>query len=75
MARENLPRVDIDLALAVLCAVARPGETLEISEIAEVCGCHASTIGLNFKSAKAKLRDSVKLQQIASDYDLLPKQS
>lgn len=50
---------EIDLALAVLSAVALSGQTLTQSEIADVCGCDRQTIFRIEKRALKNLRSSI----------------
>ena len=47
---------DIDMALAVLCSVAKPGQCLNTREIAEVCGCSQVTISQIMRNALKKAR-------------------
>ncbi|MCB1733672.1 MAG: hypothetical protein H6981_01380 [Gammaproteobacteria bacterium] len=47
---------DIDLGLSVLCAVARPGQTLSCRDIADVCGCSHQAIYYMEKHAREKIR-------------------
>lgn len=47
---------DIDLGLSVLCAIARPGETLSCRDIADVCGCSFQAIYYMEKHAREKIR-------------------
>lgn len=49
---------DIDLALAVLCAIAARGETLTTYEIAEVCDCSQTMISKSLRDGLKKLRHS-----------------
>ncbi|GLX85072.1 hypothetical protein tloyanaT_13240 [Thalassotalea loyana] len=59
-----MPKInlDIDLALAVMCCVAKPGQTLNTVEIAEICGCSQTNIQRIEAAAKKKLSKSAKLR-------------
>lgn len=52
--RDNAP--DIDLGLSVLCALAKPGQTLSLRDIAEVCDCSKQVIHCMEKAAMEKIR-------------------
>ncbi|GBL02957.1 hypothetical protein [Glaciecola sp. KUL10] len=45
---------DVDIALAALVKHARPGQTLSIREIAEVCGCNTALLTNIERSARRK---------------------
>lgn len=47
---------EIDLSLAVICAVAKRDETLNNAEIAELCGCSHTLISRIARTAIEKLR-------------------
>ncbi|CAA0111563.1 Uncharacterised protein [BD1-7 clade bacterium] len=49
-------KIDIDLGLSVLCALADEGETLTLDAIAEVCNCRRNAIWMAERKALAKLR-------------------
>lgn len=54
--RGALPRADIDLGLAVLCAGVQPTYPMKLDEIAEVCGCSDESIRKIEKRALKKLK-------------------
>ena len=54
---------DIDIGLTALCALAKSGEQLESSEIADVCGCSISAIRNIEWKAMAKIRANAQLRQ------------
>lgn len=47
---------NIDLALTVMCAVAKRDQTLNTYEIAEICGCSQTVISKTLRNALKKLR-------------------
>ncbi|AYA63854.1 sigma factor-like helix-turn-helix DNA-binding protein [Alteromonas sp. RKMC-009] len=47
---------EIDIALEVLCRLAKPGQCLNTREIAEVCGCSQVTISQIMREALKKAR-------------------
>lgn len=49
--------LNVDLGLAVLCAVRDPGETFTFDQIAEACGCTNGNILLIQQRALRKLRN------------------
>lgn len=49
----------IDLGLAVIAAVRRPGESLTLRDMAEICGCSKSAIWLIERAALNKLRRAI----------------
>lgn len=58
----------IDLALSVMCAVARRDETLNTAEIAEICGCSQTLIATISRKAIKKLQGPLgaKLREFAN---------
>jgi len=57
----------IDLGLAVLSAVAQPGDRLTAQEIAEVCECSHVRIGQIERGALAKLRTALEKRGVDAD--------
>jgi DNA-directed RNA polymerase specialized sigma subunit len=49
----------IDLGLAIIAAVRRPGESLTLRDMAEICGCSKSAIWLIERAALKKLRRAI----------------
>ena len=47
---------DIDLGMAVIAAVRKPGESMTAAEIAAVCGCSKQAIEQEEKAAIEKLQ-------------------
>lgn len=62
---------NIDIGLAVLCALAKPGQTMTQEDIAEVCGCPRSRIDYLQRKAMRNLKSSHQCQQIAIDFGYL----
>ena len=60
---------NIDIGLAVLCALVNPDQTLSIRNISDVCCCHPNAIHRIEKRALEKLRKNYRMQCIAHDYD------
>ena len=54
-ANEN-KNTDIDITLAVICVIAKEGETMTFTDMAELCGCSKSYIQHLQSSALKKLR-------------------
>jgi len=54
-ANEN-KNTDIDVTLAVICAIAKEGETMTFTDMAELCGCNPSYIQKLYAKAMKKLR-------------------
>ena len=52
----------IDLALAIMCATAKPDETLSTYEIASICGCQQSYISEIARNALKKLRGNLGIE-------------
>ena len=50
---------NIDLALEIMCAVAKRDETLNTYEIAEICGCSQTIISKTLRNALKKLRGNL----------------
>jgi len=44
MKKEAVSGVDLDLALAIICAISPPEQTWTLPDIADVCGCSISRI-------------------------------
>lgn len=55
---------NVDLGLSVLCAIARPGETVRVSDIADICGCKSQYISNLTMSALKKLKRNIELQAL-----------
>ena len=68
MQGSNQDNPDIDLALSVVCAIAKPGEVLGVKDLAEICGCAVGTISTCSSRAIRKLRDDPRYNQVARDY-------
>lgn len=62
-------KADIDIGLAVLCAVTPPGVTLSQGEIADVCGCTRNRIYEIERDAVRKLKSAPKLRAHAEDLE------
>lgn len=52
---------NVDVGLSVLCAIARPGETIGVSDIADVCGCSPQYISDLAIRALKKLKKNIEL--------------
>lgn len=53
--------IGIDIGLSVLCATAKPGQTLSYVAIAEVCGCNQGYIQQVQMNALRKLKNRIRL--------------
>jgi hypothetical protein len=59
-AEKEARRRDIALGLAVISAVREPGETLNLADMAEVCGCSPTTMENLYHGAMRKLEKAAK---------------
>lgn len=62
-------KIDIDVGLAVMCAVIPPGVTFSQGEIADVVGCSRNRIYEIERSGVNKLRNNPRLRAFAEDLE------
>ena len=59
-AEKEQRRRGIELGLAVIAAIRQPGETLNLADMAEVCGCSKTTMENLYHAAIAKMKRAAK---------------
>lgn len=57
------PKIEVDLALSVMCAVVPTPITFSNGEIADVCGCSRQTIEKIYRRAMKKVGQSKVMKQ------------
>jgi|TARA_R110002124_G_scaffold6527_2_gene38944 hypothetical protein len=58
MKKPAVSGADLDLALAIICAISPPEQTWTLPDIADVCGCSISRIWKIEQAALNKARNS-----------------